>query len=152
MTENVRLSGSATSGRQQARSWMLRPVPGPVLRVESRQVRVGLEVMALVGEIDLATAPILRRALADCETRRVARVVVDTSGVSFLSAAGVGVLAEAAWRARGQQWHMSVVTGRVVRRVLELIGDGDRLVTYVSLAEALATEEAGGPIGDGPTR
>jgi anti-anti-sigma factor len=62
-------------------------------------------VVAVRGEVDVATAPALRRALADVGARRhddaaVVPLVIDLSGVTFMGAAGLGVLVGAARRER----------------------------------------------------
>lgn len=114
----------------------------PNLRVEHRHVSPGLDVCTPVGEIDLATAPLLRRALVDCDGRRVPRVVVDLTRVSFLGVAGVRVLLTAAEQARPQRWRISlVVAGRAVVRALEATGCRGRFTTYRWLSEALTAEK-----------
>jgi anti-anti-sigma factor len=63
-------------------------------------------VVSVCGEIDVATAPKLREALAQALARRPRNgvsqaLVVDLSGVPFMDAMGLGVLAGAARRAHG---------------------------------------------------
>jgi anti-sigma B factor antagonist len=65
----------------------------------------GETIVTARGDIDVTTAPKLRAALAQAQTgvdRDLAdhRVAVDMSGVTFLNASGLGVLAGAAVRAR----------------------------------------------------
>ncbi len=65
----------------------------------------GEMIVIVRGDIDVATAPKLRAALTQVQTgdlsgRADRRVVVDMSGVTFLNASGLGVLAGAAVRAR----------------------------------------------------
>ncbi|HEX2274458.1 MAG TPA: STAS domain-containing protein [Acidimicrobiales bacterium] len=64
----------------------------------------GETIVTARGDIDVTTAPKLRAAFLQAQTngRSVAdrRVVVDMSGVTFLNASGLGVLAGAAVRAR----------------------------------------------------
>jgi anti-sigma B factor antagonist len=64
-------------------------------------------VIAVRGEVDVATAPILRRALAEADARgrrdlMGGPVVVDLSGVTFIDASGLSVLVGAARWARGE--------------------------------------------------
>lgn len=62
-------------------------------------------VVSVRGEVDVATAPIVRGALTEVEARRrglgTPSVVVDLSGVTFIDACGLGVLVGAARSARG---------------------------------------------------
>jgi anti-anti-sigma factor len=54
-----------------------------------------VEVLACRGEIDLVSAPVLVDALARVTTKHC---IVDLSGVTFMGAAGVNALVEAATR------------------------------------------------------
>ena len=56
--------------------------------------------VVLDGEIDIATAPAIRRVLMAAISGGDAHLAVDMSGVTFLGAAGIGVLVDAASRAR----------------------------------------------------
>jgi anti-anti-sigma factor len=65
----------------------------------------GRAVVRVSGEVDAATAPKLRAALADGLARHHrdgvdAPVVVELSGVTFMGATGLGVLVSALGRAR----------------------------------------------------
>jgi anti-anti-sigma factor len=52
----------------------------------------GTEVVVVRGEVDLATAPLLRAVLDTVVGRRPARVEVDLSGTTFLDASALTVL------------------------------------------------------------
>src|SRR2546429_6872704 len=56
--------------------------------------------VVLDGEIDIATAPAIRRFLIAAITGGDVHLAVDMSGVTFIGAAGIGVLVAAANRAR----------------------------------------------------
>jgi anti-sigma B factor antagonist len=56
--------------------------------------------VVLDGEIDIATAPAIRRLLMAAISGGDVHLAVDMSGVSFIGAAGIGVLVAAANRAR----------------------------------------------------
>src|SRR5437763_2279441 len=56
--------------------------------------------IALDGEIDIATAPAIRRFLMAAIGGGDVHLAVDMSGVTFIGAAGIGVLVGAANRAR----------------------------------------------------
>jgi anti-sigma B factor antagonist len=56
--------------------------------------------VVLDGEIDIATAPAIRRLLLAAISGGDVHLTVDVSGVTFIGAAGIGVLVAAANRAR----------------------------------------------------
>jgi anti-sigma B factor antagonist len=56
------------------------------------QVTGGIPVVAVVGEIDVATAPALAEHLGVHEESGPSTVVVDLLGVSFLDSTALGVL------------------------------------------------------------
>lgn len=58
----------------------------------NEQVTGGVPVVAVVGEIDVATAPTLAEHLGVHEEAGIAAVVVDLLGVSFLDSTALGVL------------------------------------------------------------
>jgi anti-anti-sigma factor len=60
----------------------------------------GHVVVALSGDLDIVSAATARQALAEATRRAVTGVIADLAGVTFLDAAGLGVLAGAAGRAR----------------------------------------------------
>jgi anti-anti-sigma factor len=51
-----------------------------------------VQVVVVVGEIDLATAPILREHLAGAMLAGVPRAVLDLAGVTFLDSSGLSVV------------------------------------------------------------
>lgn len=84
----------------------------------------GRAVVRVCGEVDLATAPQLKRALdqALAVSRRDARghpVVVEVSGVTFLDACGLGVLAGAAMRARRRG--SALILRDASRRIMQVL-------------------------------
>jgi anti-sigma B factor antagonist len=79
-------------------------------------------VVAVVGEIDVATAPQLR----DCLHRVIAQrstVVVDLLGVTFLDSTALGVLVGALKRCRelGGELHVVVADARIMK-IFEITG------------------------------
>jgi anti-sigma B factor antagonist len=98
----------------------------------------GHALVTVSGEIDIATAGQLRDRLAGTADSGQ-QVIVDFSGVSFLDAAGAGVLARAAARAaaRGGSLHLAAA-GRQARRVLALTGLDRTIPLAASVAEARA--------------
>jgi anti-sigma B factor antagonist len=83
----------------------------------------GEQVVAVTGEIDVATSPELRQAIAgvidDAE-----RLTIDLSGTTFIDSSGLGVLVGALKRARelGREGVALRGVQEPVRRVLEITG------------------------------
>ncbi|MDT0308440.1 STAS domain-containing protein [Streptomyces sp. DSM 44917] len=69
----------------------------PSLHV-SRRDRAGRTLLTLSGEIDLASAPLLRHALHQCVGDGALRIEVDVAGVTFCDCSGVNVFLVAARR------------------------------------------------------
>jgi anti-sigma B factor antagonist len=83
----------------------------------------GQVVIALQGQVDLATAPQLADAVAGATRQGAETVVVDLTDVDFLDSAGVRALVESAQAAAATGVTVSV-TGASgwVARVLEITG------------------------------
>jgi anti-sigma B factor antagonist len=106
-----------------------------------RSVDEGVPMVAVRGELDLAGAPDLRRALAEAiDGNPGRRVVVDLEGVEFIDSAGLGVLAGGLQRARAGEGDLVLVaTGQTVVRALELTGLTRVFRIHPSRAAALST-------------
>lgn len=100
--------------------------------------RSGHVLVTVSGEIDIAAAARLRDRLAG-PVGVGRQVIVDLSQVSFIDAAGAGVLAGAAARAaaRGGRLQLAAARGQV-RRVLELTGLDRNIPLAATVAEARA--------------
>ena len=78
--------------------------------------------VALDGEIDISTAPAIRRFLLAAISDGNAHLAVDMSGITFIDAAGIGVLVAAANRAREAGGGLSLLApSRQVRRLLDIL-------------------------------
>jgi anti-sigma B factor antagonist len=78
--------------------------------------------VVLAGEIDIATAPAIRRFLMAAISGRDVHLAVDMSGVAFIGAAGIGVLVAAANRAREAGGSLSLLApSPQVRRLLDVL-------------------------------
>lgn len=76
-------------------------------------------VVTPVGELDIATAPELRAALA----RRDDGLVLDLSELEFMDTSGVQLVVEVSRAAREAPFALSIVRGRPdVQRVFEIAG------------------------------
>lgn len=111
-----------------------------LLTVESARVGSSV-VVAVKGEIDIATGPRLRAALAEAlDEPGSGPVVVDLSKVTFLGSTGVAVLVDADWQANQRKRDLRVVVDRerpAVVRPLESTGIDRLLSTYDDLQSAL---------------
>jgi anti-anti-sigma factor len=105
--------------------------PDPVaLRLTASPVADGTVRLALAGEIDLATAEVLRGAMTTLlGDHGVTRLVVDFAEVEFLDAAGITALL-AAYRYAGARGIAFTVVNcpRTPLRVLEIVAL-DKLLT-----------------------
>jgi anti-sigma B factor antagonist len=78
--------------------------------------------VVLDGEIDIATAPAIRRFLMAAINGGDVHLAVDMSGVTFIGAAGIGVLVAAANRAREAGGGLSLLApSRQVQRLLDIL-------------------------------
>ena len=96
---------------------------GPTLSWESSGT-ARTPVVALRGEIDLSTSPLLRATLTSLIDAGAHDVTVDLSEVSFVDSTGLGVLVGALQllQARGGDALFIRGVGPAVRRVFELTG------------------------------
>jgi anti-sigma B factor antagonist len=99
---------------------------GPAVKFRRTARADGVVVLAVAGEVDSLTSPDLRAALAAVLADPACRgLVLDLSGVSFLSSAGLSVLVTAREDAHAREvelWLAGASGNRAVRRPLELTG------------------------------
>lgn len=78
--------------------------------------------VALDGEIDISNCPAIRRFLMAAINGGNVQLAVDMSGVTFIDAAGIGVLVAAANRARSAGGGLSLLApSRQVQRLLDIL-------------------------------
>ncbi len=121
----------------------LRERRGPAARLDDEltvDVRLHPAYVHLVvaGEVDMVSVPRLRAVLtAAAAAGRV--VIVDLARVSFIDAAGLGVLAGAARRCSASGGSLSVVAaGPLVRQMFSLTRLDQRVRLAATLADAAA--------------
>ena len=73
------------------------------------------------GEVDIATAPLLGRALEAGLTGGRPTVVVDMRQISFVDCTGIGLLTAARCRARAQGTRLRILAGRALSRTAALL-------------------------------
>lgn len=98
----------------------MRPQPLFGTRVEGDD---GVAVMALTGELDMATAPILRENLAQIEASGAVTIVLDLREVTFVDSTGLHEFVEARSRAQ-DNGHRLLIGGAspAAERLFELTG------------------------------
>lgn len=96
-------------------------------------------VIAVTGEIDVATAPQLRECLHRVIAAGNATVVLDLLGVSFLDSTALGVLVGALKRCReqGGDLHVVVADPRILK-IFEITG----LTNVFTIADSLQSAGA----------
>jgi stage II sporulation protein AA (anti-sigma F factor antagonist) len=106
--------------------------PRDVFRVSVSRAVPDLLVVQPCGEVDLASAAILRDAVIDAVEEHPRRVSVDLSGLSFCGSAGLAALVEARRAAADAGVGFAVVNPQLhVRRVIKAA----RLRGYLALRE-----------------
>nr|SBO95670.1 Anti-sigma F factor antagonist (spoIIAA-2); Anti-sigma B factor antagonist RsbV [Nonomuraea gerenzanensis] len=110
-------------------------------------------MIAVAGELDLATAPALRHFIDDVRRAPADQLIFDMAGVAFVDSSGLRVLLDAYVLARrhGGAVHLAALSGAPARLVeITRLGERFRLhpTTATALAAVLAAPEAPGS-GDG---
>ncbi len=91
-------------------------------------------VVAVVGELDVATAPQLRQRLVSLASHGPHRLVIDLGGVDFLDSTGVGVLLGAVRRARTGEGSLALANAEPqVAKVFEVT----RLIDILPLHDSV---------------
>jgi anti-sigma B factor antagonist len=112
----------------------------------------GCTVVAVRGEVDLATAPALKNRLLDLVTSGVTEIVVDLTETDFLDSTGLGAVVAAYKRVRAHDGHLRLVaTAPRVKRVFEITSLNRVVPICASVDEACAMRggsEAAGPAGE----
>ena len=80
------------------------------------------DVLAVAGEVDVATAPRVYRAVRGLVAQGRVRIVVDLCGVTFIDASGLGVLMAARHKVDRAGGSLCVVPNAVCARLLRLTG------------------------------
>lgn len=96
----------------------------------SRHARDGFDVVTVRGDIDETTAPELDVALDECQRRRP--VLVDVTGVEYISSAGLHVLL----KDREARTALIGVPQTIVR-LFDIIGANQRLPIFPDLDIAI---------------
>jgi anti-sigma B factor antagonist len=99
----------------------------------------GHRVVAVSGEIDVHSGPVLREHLLDLIAHHESEIVVDLSEVSFLDSSGLGVLVTAHKRARALGGHLRLAACRpAVADIFQITALDKAFPMYDSVDDALA--------------
>ncbi len=99
--------------------------------------RDGWAVLAVSGEVDVATAPRLRERLVGLVGEGRTRIVVDLEKVDFIDSTGLGVLVGALKRVRTNEGDLALVcTGPRILKVFEITGLTKVFAIHRSVDEA----------------
>ncbi|QIS03113.1 anti-sigma factor antagonist [Nocardia brasiliensis] len=93
-------------------------------------------VLAITGEIDMASAPRFQAAVDEALREQPAALVIDLSEVEFFGSAGLSVLLVAAESV--PQGQLRVVASPPVRRPIEVTGLDKLLSVFNTVDDALA--------------
>lgn len=108
------------------------------LQIEVRH-DAGRLVLALVGELDMASADRLEQAVDDDSLRAEASVVLDLQGLQFIDSTGLRVILRALERCRGRGQDFAITRGSPqVQRLLSITGVATHLPTISSTDEMVA--------------
>jgi len=107
--------------------------------VDESRSRTAHVVVAVRGEVDIATAPKLRETLVELASQGAQHVVVDLDGVDFLDSTGLGVLIGGMKRLRGLDGDLTLVcTQPRILKVFEITGLNRAFTIFESVDDAVA--------------
>lgn len=107
-------------------------------RIEERRLGNGSAVVAVVGEIDLFTAPEFKLAVQAAINGGHDRVIIDLSEVTFIDSSSLGVLIGAHRRLKARHGTMTVVTANeAILKTFQITGLDGVFEIAPSLADVL---------------
>ena len=110
-------------------------LPGPALSVRDHD---GYTIVAISGEMDIASVPVLREQLLGLLRRQASRIIIDLSGVTFCDASGLAMLVGANRRAGLLDSVLRLASPTpLVATVLRLTGLDSRFEIFATVAEAI---------------
>jgi anti-sigma B factor antagonist len=109
----------------------------PPFRLTTSDIGATMRLVTVSGELDLYTAPELRRALE--ERAELRQVAVDLADVTFIDSTALALLASAAKRLRARGGELQLVCDKAaILRVLEVTGLNRVFRVQSSLDDAIA--------------
>jgi anti-sigma B factor antagonist len=117
----------------------MRPRPGDFpLSWNSAPLRPGIRLVAVAGELDILTAPLLLTALQRPENIGATHLVISLVEVDFLAGAGINTMIDVARRRRRHHTHLiAPSTNTAVARIIEVTGAAELLAVHSDLEQCL---------------
>ena len=102
----------------------------------------GIAVLAISGEIDLASAAAFENAISEVLAEDPPSLIIDLLGVRFLASLGIGILVKARDSFVDPQRFSVVAKGPMTHRIIQLL-DLDRVLSLqVTVEDALSAARA----------
>ena len=117
--------------------------------VATEQLDGGVPVVSVIGEVDLATAPVLERTLRDAAEAQTGEVIVDLTCCSFLDSKGLTALLATRKRLAHSDRSLGLVLSNPnVLKIFEITGFDQIFEIYPSLGAAVNGNGNGNGNGD----
>jgi len=95
-------------------------------------------VIALRGEIDVYTAPLLRQKIVDLVDQGALNIVIDMEKVDFLDSTGLGVLVEGLKRVKTRGGNLTlVITQDKILKIFDITGLNKAFPIYGTREDAV---------------
>jgi anti-sigma B factor antagonist len=114
-------------------------MPANDLITTSVEHHQGVVVLAVGGDIDTNTAPILHTAISQALADKPPALVIDLSGVQIIASAGLRVLLQTKDKVGGSADLAVVSSGGAISKVIRLAGLDATFVLYKTVDDALAS-------------
>lgn len=114
----------------------------PLLELTVRHPAVGVCVVAVDGELDMLTAPLLEACVREQLAAVPIHLILDLEPVRFLGSSGMNCLLRArelVQQTTGIHLHVAGLVGRAVAHPLEMAGLLEQFDTYPCLTDALTS-------------
>lgn len=99
----------------------------------------GVRVIAIRGELDIATSPGVRGVLDEAASDGIRPLIIDLSECEFIDSTGLAALLHGAKPAQNGESHVAIVSpDGELRRLFELTAIDRTIPVYGALDEALA--------------
>jgi anti-sigma B factor antagonist len=118
----------------------------PAFKIDKRKLADQTGVLGVTGELDLATAPELKWALADLQTEGSLNLIVDLSQISFIDSTALGVLVGAQRGLDVGARLVLICAEENVLRIFELTGLDGMFDIFATIEEALAFTHDGAAV------